>query len=73
MATRVDRSKVHIIRLDKESLRERLTSFEKKYKMSSRDFYVKFNRGQLKEHRDFFRWASYYDMAATAGLADVKP
>lgn len=65
-------------RPDSKELQAILDSFEKKHGMSSKEFYVKYNRGQLKDDReftalaDYMKWAAYYDMAAKAGLVNAK-
>lgn len=57
--------------LDVKDLESLLRRFEGKYKMSSSEFYTKFNRGELAEKTDFLRWAAYYDMASKAGLVGL--
>lgn len=51
-----------------EYLEKRLEWFEKRYQMDSADFYVKFNKGEFPDTHEMIEWASYYDMAAKAGL-----
>ena len=59
-------SDVKAVSLTEKNVEQKLTKFEKKYRMSSKDFYVRYNRGELGDDRDFVRWASYYSMAAKA-------
>ena len=64
--------------LSEKDLSNILKSYEKKHGMSSAEFYVKYNRGKLADEReyskfsDFIKWASYYDMAAKAGILDSR-
>jgi hypothetical protein len=37
-------------------LQEKCLEFEKKYKMSTKDFLEKFNQGLLGDSQDFFKW-----------------
>ncbi len=59
-----------IVRLSIGALERLLQEFEQRYGMSSAEFCTKFNRGELPEEDDLFRWAGYYDMASKAGLLD---
>ena len=43
-----------------EQLQLEFKSFEAKYKMSSEDFYNKFESGKLGDDADFFEWAGLY-------------
>ena len=36
--------------------------FEEKYRLSSRDFYEKFNRGEMGDDEDFITWAGLVEM-----------
>ncbi|MBP7963329.1 MAG: hypothetical protein KBG20_21120 [Caldilineaceae bacterium] len=40
---------------------EDLAGFEKKHQMSSSEFYLKFNAGQLEDELDYFEWSFIYD------------
>jgi len=44
-----------------EQLKLEFKSFEAKYKMSSEDFYNKFESGKLGDDADFFEWAGLYE------------
>jgi hypothetical protein len=46
-----------------EELRRDLTAFESKYKMSSRDFFARFQTGKTDDRMDFVEWASLFQMA----------
>lgn len=50
--------------LSSEDVEKQLQTFEARYGMSSKDFYVKFNRGELGDQRDYLKWASLYDISA---------
>ena len=38
-----------------------LRALEQKYGMSTLEFYVRFQRGQMGDAQDFIRWASLYE------------
>ena len=44
-----------------EQLQLEFKSFEDRYKMSSEDFYNKFESGKLGDDADFFEWAGLYE------------
>jgi len=50
-----------IIEYSIEKTMEKLKSFEKKYNMSSEEFYEKFERGELEDSQEFMLWASEYE------------
>lgn len=56
------------IKLTLEYLEKRLEYFENRYQMDSSDFYAKYNKGEFPDTHEMVEWASYYDMAAKAGL-----
>jgi hypothetical protein len=43
-------------------LEARLQELEGKHKMSSEDFYHRFQKGDLGDSADFFEWSAFYDM-----------
>lgn len=45
-----------------ERYKDDLSRFEARYKMSSADFYEKFERGELGDDMDFFEWAGLYEL-----------
>ena len=47
---------------DISDLEHQLKHFEKKYQMSSHDFYLKFQKGEIGDSIDFFEWNTYYEM-----------
>jgi hypothetical protein len=40
-----------------------LSTFEQKYRLSSPEFYHRFQSGALGDEPDFFEWSALYDMA----------
>ncbi|OHD07469.1 MAG: hypothetical protein A2086_02880 [Spirochaetes bacterium GWD1_27_9] len=44
------------------NIKNDLISFEKKYNMSSEEFYNKTNNGELDDRKDFIIWAGIYEM-----------
>lgn len=44
-----------------KQLRCELKDFEKKFKLSSRDFHQQFESGHMGDSADFFEWASLYE------------
>ena len=58
--------------LSASDIRRELKAIEKRYGMTSGDFYERFNRGELGDDQDFMMWASLYDMLAIAE-APSKP
>ncbi|TAF08061.1 MAG: hypothetical protein EAZ77_07685 [Nostocales cyanobacterium] len=51
---------------DISDLEQSLKNFETKYKMSSSEFYQKFQAGQLGDEIDFFEWSVFYEMWTNA-------
>lgn len=47
---------------DIAALEEDLREFEKKYAMTSADFFAKFQKGGLSDETDFIEWAALYQM-----------
>jgi hypothetical protein len=47
---------------DISDLEQSLKNFETKYKMSSSEFYQKFQAGKLGDDIDFFEWSVFYEM-----------
>lgn len=45
-----------------QELRERLRRFEERYQMPSKEFYHRFQAGELGDSADFFEWNTYYEM-----------
>jgi len=45
--------------------------FEEVYQMGSKEFYTRFERGELGDDMDFFEWASLCDMFRHA-LEDIE-
>ncbi len=52
---------LRIIEYSIERTTEKLKSFEKKYNMSSEEFYEKFEKGELEDSQEFMLWASEYE------------
>ena len=50
--------------LSDADVRRELKRFEEKYGLASKDFYAKFNRGELGDEEDFFEWATLWDVVA---------
>ena len=50
-------SKPTVIQLSDQELRARLAAFEKAHQMTSGEFLLKFNTGQLGDDEDFILWA----------------
>jgi hypothetical protein len=46
----------------KARLKEQLTEFEGKYSLNSKEFYEKFERGELGDAMDFVEWSATYEM-----------
>ena len=43
-------------------LRAQLTEFERRYGLSSRDFYDRFEQGEMGDDADFVEWSATYEM-----------
>ncbi len=39
-----------------------LTEYEKKYKLTSKDFYTQFENGQIEDEKDYILWAGIYEL-----------
>jgi hypothetical protein len=50
----------------KERLQKRCREFENTYSMKSKEFYIRFEKGELGDEMDFFEWASAIDMLKEA-------
>jgi len=48
-------------------LKERLTAFERQYRMTSEDFAVKFNAGELGDDADWFEWQYLFEVLDEIG------
>jgi len=47
----------------KARLEQQLADFERRYSLSSEEFYEKFERGELGDAMDFVEWSATYEMA----------
>lgn len=63
--------KIIVRKISKADLDKLLRGFESKYKMSSEEFYARFNHGELGDSRDMIMWAGYFAMAVRSGLRDL--
>lgn len=66
----IDRTLDKIIEMERhraerelEELKVRLEELEAEYRMSSEDFYRRYEAGQLGDSADFMEWSSFYDMS----------
>ncbi len=50
-----------MVRRELERVKNSLDDFEKRYKMSSDEFYMKFNAGELGDDREYIKWYAYKD------------
>lgn len=50
-----------IIKKEMKKIKDKLKDFEKKFKMSSDEFFKKFNNGELGDKREFIKWYAYID------------
>jgi hypothetical protein len=48
----------------KARLEQQLAGFEREYRLNSKEFYEKFERGELSDDMDFVEWSATYEMAA---------
>ena len=53
---------VGLVSVQMKRLRSEINDFEQKYAMSSKEFYKKFEDGELGDKQDFFLWASSLDI-----------
>ena len=49
-------------------LEDILRDYESRHGMTSEEFYVKYNRGELGDAEEWVAWAGYFLMAARSGL-----
>lgn len=49
-----------------ESLRERLASFEREYKLATDEFFQRFQSGRMGDSADLFEWSAFYQMWQSA-------
>lgn len=59
--------------ISQAALERVLRSYETKYHMNSKEFYKKYNRGELGDNEDFVKWAGYFVMAVRCGFRDLVP
>jgi hypothetical protein len=59
--------------LSSSQLEKILQGYEAEYKMSSEEFYRKYNLGELGDDRDCVVWAGYFVMAVRSGIRDLVP
>ncbi len=52
-----------------DRLNARLKEFELRYNMSSQDFYLRFERGELGDDMDLIEWSATWEMAGHARQA----
>ncbi|VVB88839.1 Uncharacterised protein [uncultured archaeon] len=50
-----------MIKRELKQVKNSLTVFEKRHKMSSDEFYEKFNAGKLGDDREYIKWYAYKD------------
>ena len=50
-----------ILEISIENTEKKLQSFENRYKMSSKEFIVKFNQGEMGDDQDIMLWAAEYE------------
>ncbi len=55
------RVELGMIRREIKKFEDFLIDFEKRYNMSSEEFYEKFNAGELGDDREYMRWYAYKD------------
>ena len=51
------------VRNELSNLTAHLETFQDRYKMSSDEFYRRYEDGELGDAADFMEWSSFYDMA----------
>ncbi len=54
------------VRNELSDLTAHLEAFEERYKMSSEEFYRRYEDGELGDAADFMEWSSFCDMAQSA-------
>ena len=57
LATEIERAQV-----ERRDLEARLAEYEKRYRMSSEEFYRRFRAGELGDSMDFVEWSVFYEM-----------
>ena len=45
-----------------DGLRRQIQDFESDYSIKTREFYARFLRGEMGDHRDFIVWAGLYEL-----------
>ncbi len=61
------KTEIKSIELGIKRASQKIKGFERKYKMSSEEFYRAFSNGELGDDSDFMEWAGEYEI-----LADLK-
>ena len=57
----IDLEQVRAVRQLTE-VQQHLAAFERKYELTSEEFYNRYEDGQLGDSADFMEWSSFYDM-----------
>jgi len=55
-------NKINDIKLGIYNMKRELNKFEKKYLISSEEFYEKFEAGEFRDEDDFMLWSGIYEM-----------
>lgn len=58
------KSEINSIELGIKRASQKMKKFERKYKMSSEEFYNAFSNGELGDDVDFMEWAGEYELLA---------
>ncbi len=62
------RNSPKVTELTDEEIQRRIHAFEETHGMSSRDFLVQYNSGQLDDRHEFIRWAGLLSLANEVGV-----
>jgi len=60
---KANNNRARVRRMTDELLATELHKYEKKYKMSSKEFFEKYQRGEMGDSEDAVAWAAYYQMS----------
>lgn len=64
-------ARASVKKLSHDELALELDRLEKKYRMSSREFYERFTRGELGDSEELMRWAALYEAALSVGVKEL--
>ena len=64
---------MRVIQLTDEELRREIRELESRFEMTSEQFLLRYNSGELGDDEPFIEWAGLLSIAAKAGVSQPEP